>query len=89
MGKITVLNKSNDGAVRTAKVKISNGHLLTRPLCNLYPFECGSVSNIDQSPGDRDAGNYEERSKRNSSRAAAILARKRIREQLNADSESD
>ena len=39
MGKIVALPASRDGNVRSAEVRLSNGHTITRPLNALYPLE--------------------------------------------------
>ena len=39
MGKIVALPASRDGDVRSAEVRLSNGHTITRPLNALYPLE--------------------------------------------------
>ena len=37
------LNKSRDGEIRSAIVKLADGKLLTRALTQLYPLECSNV----------------------------------------------
>ena len=56
MGKIEQLIKSNDGEIRAAKVKISNGHVLKRPLNLLYPMELAESTTHKEVIGNKTDG---------------------------------
>ena len=47
MGRIVKLIQSNDGQLRSAKVKLANGNIIGRPLNLLYPLEVDGDSNDD------------------------------------------
>lgn len=42
IGRIHAVNYSNDGRIRSVKVRISNGVVVTRSITDLYPFEKNS-----------------------------------------------
>ncbi len=46
---IHALNKSGDGQIRSAVVKLADGKLLTRALTQLYPLECSNVDSVSNS----------------------------------------
>ena len=48
MGKLEELIQSNDTEIRAAKVRMSNGNLLKRPLNLLYPMEIAESTETDQ-----------------------------------------
>ena len=52
LGRITKVFESADGQQRSAKVQLSSGKLITRPLTMLYPLECGEMSSLIDSTND-------------------------------------
>ena len=48
MGKLEELIQSNDTEIRAAKVRMSNGNLLKRPLNLLYPMELAESTETEQ-----------------------------------------
>lgn len=52
IGRISSLKTSKDGCIRSAKVSLASGNVLTRPLNMLYPLECSEIENrvIESSP---------------------------------------
>jgi len=48
LGRIKKLYTSQDGRVRSAQVQTTNGKNLNRPLCLLYPLECGTENELEE-----------------------------------------
>lgn len=40
IGKIKMLNKGNDGKVRSVKIKLPSGKIISRSLTDIFPLEC-------------------------------------------------
>lgn len=96
MGKIEQLIQSNDGEIRAAKIKISNGHVLKRPLNLLYPMEVAETAThgkiIENKPNREKCkseippkNETKNESQTRSRRNAYKNAREKIRIQMNDD----
>jgi len=71
LGRIVSLSKSKDGEIRSAKVHMSSGRLLGRPLNLLYPIEVsGSSGNKESITGKSDLDTKNPRPKRIASERA-------------------
>jgi len=46
LGRLVQLITSNDGQIRSAKVKMSSGNIISRPLKLLYPLEVEDKTDI-------------------------------------------
>lgn len=76
LGRIVKLISSIDKEVRSAKVQVSSGHILGRPLNLLYPLEVDNDNEISETK------TFEEKEsipKDRPQRVAAEIARKKIK----------
>ena len=90
LGQIKELNNSSDGNIRTAKVRMPNGRVLCRPLCYLFPLECGTIKETEDTNVHNEVKYAEMKERSNDrKRSAALVARKRIQAHLNAESDGE
>ena len=92
LGRIVSLNKSTDGNIRSAKLKISSGKYVNRPLSLLYPIECPAGSESAQQ-ADQNALNEDEQERMlpqtRPRRQAAQIAREKLLQMFRNDSDDD
>ncbi|XP_053383165.1 uncharacterized protein LOC128549742 [Mercenaria mercenaria] len=82
LGKIVNLIQSRDGKIRSAKVKVSSGKVLGRPLKLLFPIETSSSAGETYFHSDK-CGTTDEAGKTlRTPRTAAESARQKIKDQL-------
>ncbi|VDI41861.1 Hypothetical predicted protein [Mytilus galloprovincialis] len=78
LGRIVKHIQSNDGQLRSVKVRLANGNIIGRPLNLLYPLEIDEVSNDDSNSRNLAIIPKELEMSKRPIRTAAEIAKKKI-----------
>ena len=82
MGKLAELIVSRDGNIRAAKIRLSSGSVINRPLKLLFPIECASESTINRNEPLMNSDQPSNNSYQRPTRQAKERARHRIKQNL-------
>ena len=84
VGKVVSLVSRHDGCVRSAKVSLSSGRVIARPLNLLYPLEVceGASEPTESNEKQPSVSSKEESKKQRKIRTAAKRAKKKIKQML-------